>query len=81
MIKMKTKKNVWKTTAIILIIVLVVENLLFLFILSVGLNVAKKEIECGEVVCMGYEAYLYNSYDKICDCYVDNEIVYSEVMK
>jgi len=75
------KKNSWKTIAIILIVVLVIENLLFLFILSVGTDVINKEIECGEVVCMGYEAYLYNSYDEICDCYIDNEIVYSEVMK
>lgn len=75
------QNNKWKTISIILIIVLVVENLLFLWILSIGSDVIKKEIECGEVVCMGYEAYLYNSYDKICDCYVDNEIAYSEVMK
>jgi len=75
----KQKNKGWKTTAIILIVVLVVENLLFFFILSVGIDIAKKEFECGEVVCKGYEAYLYN--DKICDCYIDNEIVYSEVMK
>ena len=78
---MKQNNKGWKTTAIILIIVLVVENLLFLWIFSVGSSITKKEFECGEVVCMGYEAYLYNSYDRICDCYVDNEIVYSEVMK
>lgn len=71
----------WKTIAIILIIVLVIENLLFFWVFSVGTDIINKEFECGEVICLGYEAYLYNSVDEICSCYVNNEIVYREIMK
>lgn len=74
-------KNRWKTISIILIIVLVVENILFLWIFLVYSDAFKNEIECGEIICQDYESYWYNSFDKICDCYIDNEIIYSEVMK
>jgi len=73
--------NTWKTIAIIVIIVLVVENLLFFWIFSIGTNVIKKETQCGEVICQDYEAYLYDSLNEICNCYIDNEVVHKEVMK
>ena len=73
--------NKWKTLAIVLIIILVVENLLFFWILSLGLDEMEREDKCGEVICIDDDAFYYDSIDNICYCFVDNEIVYEEVME
>ncbi|GAG68826.1 unnamed protein product [marine sediment metagenome] len=55
--------NKWKTLAIVLIIILVVENLLFFWILSLGLSEIEREEECGEVICIDDDAFYYDSIE------------------
>ena len=68
----------WKTTAIILLLILILENILFGYVIYLGSSMEKLENECSINVCVNADFYYYDSYEKICYCYQDDEIIKSE---
>lgn len=73
--------NRWKITAIIFIISFIVETLLFIYLISLGVNEVNKKSECQVNVCKDYDAFYYDTNSQICYCYKDNEIKYQEFIK
>jgi len=80
--EVKRKMNGWKITAIIFIILFVLETLAGLWIVSKGLDVVKKEDACSQVICGPdtYDAYWYDRAGEICYCYHDHELMYQEYL-
>jgi|TARA_Y100000310_G_scaffold159030_1_gene158460 hypothetical protein len=70
--------NGWKVLAIILIVVVVLETGLIVWAYNWGTEAAENESACSINVCMNYDAYIYDDYEKICYCYEGNEIVHQE---
>ena len=71
--------NGWKVTAIIFIIISIVELVLFVGLIKLGINIIEKETECQVNVCAGYDAFYYDG--DICYCYEDNEITKEEYIR
>jgi len=72
--------NGWKVTAIIFIILCVLESAFILWAWNMGSKSIENEYECGINICSDAEAYQYDDYEGICYCYVDGEIVSQEYM-
>jgi hypothetical protein len=70
--------NTWKVIAIIFIILFIVETLLLTFFYNVGVSEINKEKKCQINICGQYDAYTYDTYASVCQCYKDNEIVKTE---
>jgi len=68
----------WRTTAIVFMVLFLLETLFVGWIFSVGTESIEKENECSINVCEPYEAYYYDDYSEVCYCYEDNEIVYQK---
>ncbi len=79
------KVNGWKITAIIFIVLFILETISFVGLMMWGAAIlneeSEKETECIYNVCSGAEGYIYDDYYEICECYIDGEIVKSEYMK
>ena len=73
-----SKSNGWKITAIIFIVLFILEGLLFGWFLYLGLNIIEKENECSINICSLYDFYYFDTTERVCYCYVDDEIVYRE---
>ena len=81
---MKQTNNKWKKIAITFIVLFVLETIMIITLANLGYDIEKKENECAINICEmddRYEAYYYDSYEDICYCYINDEIVYSEYMK
>ena len=72
--------NGWKVTAIIFIILFVLETILFIFIISVGTGIVAKESECAINICEKYEKYYYDYTENICYCFENDEIAFQKYM-
>jgi hypothetical protein len=75
--------NGWKVTAIIFIIISLLELALLVGFVAIGLDVIEKEEHCSYEICnldesMEYDAYLYDPQDGSCSCYQDSRVVYSK---
>lgn len=78
------KSDGWKITAIIFIVLFVLETIIFVWILSWGLQIVAKENECSVNVCSGEEivSYYYDESQSICYCYdVNEEIVKQQFIR
>ena len=66
----------WKATAIIFIILFVLETISFIYLINVGTREINNENECVLNVCSEdiYDSYYYDSLEHICYCYTDNEV-------
>lgn len=73
--------NKWKITAIIFIVLFVVETLVFIWAWNVGVQAVENENECAINICDGYDAYYFDSYEDMCYCYTDNVLLYQEYLK
>lgn len=71
--------NGWKVTAIIFIILFLLETIAVVGIMSVGVGEINKETECANDICQTYDAYQY--YSDTCYCYRNNEVAYTKYMK
>jgi hypothetical protein len=71
--------NGWKITAIVFMILFVVNALLFVYITRVGLEEIEKEEECKINICEDADAY--NFIDNICFCYEGDEVIHQERVK
>ena len=73
--------NGWKVTAIIFIILFVLETLAFVILLKTGMNMIEREEECKNWVCLGYDSFNYDDNNKMCSCFLDNEIAHQEYIR
>ena len=73
--------NGWKVTAIIFIILFVLETLAFGFLIKVGMDVVNREIECSNDVCLSYDSFYYDDTTNVCSCYLNNEVAKQEYIK
>ena len=75
-------ENNWKILAIALLIVVIVESVFIAWLFVSGTEMFENDIECAVNICADdkYDAYYYDDYEKVCYCYTDNEIIYSEFM-
>ncbi len=83
--KIKMEKKGWKITAIIFIVLFILETISVVGLVMWGAAILneeyEKESECIYNVCSGAETYIYYEYEEVCECYIDHELVKSEYMK
>ena len=73
------EKKAWKTIAIILLVIFILENSLMAYGYFSTKDIEKETNICYYDVCEGYpDAYYYYS-DKICDCY-DSDLMGNEIL-
>jgi len=70
--------NRWKVIAIIFIILFLLESAFLLWAYNLGAETIEKNAECQLNICKGHDSYFYDDTEKICYCYIDNEISYWE---
>jgi len=80
------KGNGWKITAIIFIILFILETFLFCWVWSLGNKMIENETICQMDICgkiiLGmneFDAFTYE--DNICYCYKNGEIAYQEYIR
>ena len=75
--------NGWKVTAIIFILLFILQTALVVFFINLGMTMVENESECSVNICGDdkYDSYFYDDYEKICYCYTDGEITHQEFMK
>ena len=61
------ENTTWKILAIIFIVLFVIENLFFIFMVNIVLNDEEKVNECYYNICGEYPEADYE--DKVCSCY------------
>ena len=73
----------WKTIAIIFIILFVLETFVVGLLFAIGAGVINRDNECSSICAyeQNAETYYYDDYIRLCSCFVDNEVMYEEVMK
>lgn len=72
------KVNKWKITAIIFIILFVLETLFVGIVTNIGINEIKNEEKCSNDICYEYDAYQY--YENTCYCYTGDEVAYTRYL-
>jgi len=72
--------NGWKVTAIIFIVLFIVETSLFIWAINVGSEMIDNENECAYNICEDYETYFYDDTDKMCYCYKNHELEHQKYM-
>lgn len=79
------EKNGWKITAIIFIILFVLETICIIGFLKWALDYVDEDYEresnCAWNVCSEAQAYIYYEYEQVCECYVNNELVKQEYLE
>lgn len=74
--------NGWKVTAIVFIVLFILETLCVGVLMSVGINEINKEAECSVNICDKYVSYKYVSTENMCYCFnTDGEVAHQEYMK
>ncbi len=80
----KQRFNGWKLTAIIFIVLFILQIVsLFAYFKWAWDSINEdyeKESDCIYNVCSSAETYLYDEYTSVCECYVDGELVNSKYM-
>ncbi len=76
-IKMKQENtsNGWRTLAIILLVIVVLETLVIGWAWNIGTTEIKNQNECSLNICAEADAYYYG--DGVCECYSAGEIYHS----
>ncbi len=75
------KTNGWKITAIIFIVLFIVETSIVIWAIDSAYETMDNENECIYNICEDAESYRFDEYYNVCECYTDNELVKSEYMK
>ncbi len=75
-----SKVNGWKVTAIIFIVLFILETIGFVGLMVWGTAILK-ESECIYNICSGADAYVYYESSEVCECYINHELIKSEYMK
>lgn len=74
----KQKTNGWKITAIIFIILFVLENIGIGFLMVAVQKDLNKEDKCIYNICSDYTSYIYYDFNGLCECYKDGIVMYTE---
>jgi len=74
---MKKESFDWKTLAIVLIVVCVLETTAFIGLVVVGSNMIEAEEECAEVCYEESGFYYYDDYEQKCYCVESDGEYYS----
>lgn len=71
-------KIAWKTIAIVLFILLLIESLMIFYFYRVGTEAIENENECVYNICSDekYNSYYYDAYEDVCYCLTNGEIEY-----
>jgi hypothetical protein len=74
--------STWKGAAIVLIVVLILENIFIGYLVYTGGNSIDNKAQCMQT-CNNYDsnAYLYTPSIKECLCYKQDEVIYKGVIK
>jgi len=72
--------NGWKVTAIIFIILFIVETMFVYWAWTLGTDMIEQENTCSKNICSNYESFIYDEYGETCYCYVGDELVYQEFL-
>ena len=77
------EKKGWKNLAIIFIILFILSVAYISWITYLGYKMLNQETECSFNVCADdeYDAYYFDAWEKVCYCYKDGEVAYSEFIK
>lgn len=74
------RTKLWKRTAIIFIIICVLETLFILWAYNLGNTMIENEYTCSINICADYDAYIYDDSSSQCSCYIDNELKLTRYM-
>jgi hypothetical protein len=77
----KQKTNGWKITAVIFIILFVLENVGIVVLMFYVQDDFDREYECVYNVCSGYEAYNYYDFEGLCECYNEGVLEHIEYIE
>jgi len=72
--------NNWKITAIVFIILFVLQTVAFGGLLWYGNDIIKKEETCVSL-CNGYDSYYFDEYTNVCECNLDGYVQKQMVIK
>jgi len=72
--------NGWKITAIVFIILFILETCFLIWAFNLGTQMIENENECAINVCNDYETYYYDDYNNMCYCYLNHEITHQEYL-
>ena len=67
--------NGWKVTAIIFIVLFVLETIFLLYAYKIGTEAVTNEYNCAYVFCSEYPSYSFDDYTGLCKCYENNREV------
>lgn len=70
----------WKTLAIILAVILLLQSLLLIYFWNMGGVIIDNENICSINVCADDDFYDYDTYTKICSCYKGTDLAKQEYM-
>lgn len=73
--------NKWKITAIIFIIITLLETSLIIWTFNYGIESIENENECIYNVCSNYSTYNYDEFSKVCSCFEDEMVVYQKYIR
>ena len=79
--------NGWKVTAIIFIILFILETSLLVWAWNSGSQSIQNENECVYDVCElgnavpNYDTYSYDDYTGMCSCYLNHEVVKTKILE
>lgn len=75
--------NGWKITAIIFIILFILETLCFFLLWKAGTEMIERENDCVFNVCGGedFDEYYYDDLERFCYCYKNHELIHQEYIK
>ena len=80
------KINGWKLTAIIFIILFILETSLLIWAINSNLNDFENENICSLEVCPSnsyiiYDSYYYEQWTKICECNINKELINNKYIR
>jgi len=70
----------WKTVALILIVVTILETAFIGYLFTLGSELDNKETSCAYDICAEYPSYSFNQMTNICECYKNDKRVSWENM-
>ena len=73
--------NGWKVTAIILIVIVLLETSFIVYAYNIGTKEIDGRLKCSNVICynMGSESFTYEQ--GICNCWKGDKIIYKEIIR
>jgi len=74
------EKTTWKTIAIILLLVCLVESSIIILSYNYAKHINKQNAICSSRVCIDYMGYTYDDVSETCFCYEAGELVKSETI-